>query len=129
MRSREDIEAYLLRLGLPYDEVSGKDMWIVRDASRNEWIVVSLAEELVLFRVKVLDLENAKKKDELFRLLLEINANEMIHGAYGIAGGAVVLTCTLRIENLDYSEFQGTIDDFSVALTKHYETLSRFRDE
>jgi hypothetical protein len=126
MRSREDLEAYLLRSGLAHDEVPGKDMWIVRHGG--ERVVINVADELVLFRLKVLDLSDVRRKDELFRLLLEYNATEMIHGAYGISGNAVVLTCMLRLENLDYNEFQGTIDDFSVALTKHYETLSRFRN-
>ncbi len=49
-------------------------------------------------------------------------------GAYGVADGAVVLTAALRVENLDYNEFQGTIDDFSLALTRHYETLAAFRE-
>ncbi len=127
MRTREDIESYLIRSQLPHDEVEGRDMWLVHDAGSGETIVVSLAGPLVLFRVKVLELSQAREKEKLFERLLELNASEMVHGAYGISDGAVVLTCTLRLANLDYGELQGTIDDFSVALTKHYETLAAFR--
>jgi hypothetical protein len=130
MRTREDIEAYLMRSGLPYEEVgeSGGDMWVVQDSSTGENLVVRLAGPLVLFRVKVLELATVKRKPELFERLLELNASDMVHGSYGIAEGNVVLTCALRLQNLDFNEFQGTIDDFSLALSNHYETLASFRD-
>ena len=127
MRSREDLESYLLRSRLTFDEVAGKDMWVIRDPSWGENIVVSLGGPLVLFRVKVLELAGVTRRDALFEQLLRLNASDMVHGAYGIADGAVVLTCALRLENLDYNEFQGTIDDFSIALSKHYDTLAAFR--
>jgi len=127
MRSREDIESYLMRSRLPFEEVGTEDMWILRDPSWGENIVVRLAGPLVLFRVKVLELAGVARKDALFEQLLRLNAADMVHGAYGIADEAVVLTCALRVENLDYNEFQGTIDDFTLALSKHYETLAAFR--
>lgn len=127
MRTREDIEAYLLRSNLPHEEVEA-DMWVVSDPGSGERIVVRLLEELVLFRVKVMELDKVRDREKLFARLLELNASEMVHGAYGVADGAVVLTCVLRLANLDYSEFQGTIDDFSLALTNHYDTLASFRD-
>ena len=86
-----------------------------------------IAGSLVVFRVKVMELDAASDKEKLFQKVLELNAAEMIHGAYGIADGAIVLTCALRLENLDYSEFQGTIDDFGLALGNHYEQLAQYR--
>lgn len=127
MRTREDIESYLMRSGLRYEEVE-EDMWVLHDEASTENIVVRMAGPLVLFRVKVLELASVKRKEELYAKLLELNAEDMVHGAYGIANEAVVLTCALRLENLDFSEFQGTVDDFSLALTNHYETLASFRD-
>jgi len=126
MRTREDLEAYLSRSGLPYEEVE-TDMWVVHDTSSTENIVVILAGPLVVFRLKILETSQIKDAPKLHEKLLEFNAQEMVHGAYGIIDGAVVLTCSLRLENLDYNEFQGTIDDFSLALTNHFETLSAFR--
>ena len=126
MANREDIEAYLTRSGLHHEEVE-EDMWVVHDTASTENIVVRLAGPLVIFRVKVMELDKVERKTELYAKLLEINAAEMVHGCYGIANDAVVLTCALRSENLDYNEFQGTIDDFSLALTKHYELLASFR--
>ena len=133
MRTREDIESYLLRSHLSFQEVgdapSSEDeaIWLVRDPSSGENIVVTLAGPYVLFRVKVLDLDEVTDRAALFERLLELNASDMIHGSYGIADGALVLTAALPLENLDYNEFQGTIDDLTMALTNHYETLAKYR--
>jgi hypothetical protein len=127
MRTREDIEAYLLRSGLPHSEVE-ESTWLVDDPASGERIVLRLVEGMALFRVKVMELDQVRDREKLYARLLELNAAEMLHGAYGIADGSVVLTCVLRLASLDYDEFQGTIDDFSLALTNHYEALAKFRD-
>lgn len=127
MRTREDIEAYLLRSGQPYEEIA-PETWMVRDTGRRSGpIVVRFDGDIVLFRLKVLDLAEHANRETLFERLLELNATDMVHGAYGIADGSVVLTCSLRAENLDYSEFVATLDDFTLALTKHYESLGGLR--
>jgi hypothetical protein len=126
MRTREDIEAYLMKSALPFEEVKA-DTWLVRDRDEGETIVVRIAGPLVVFRVKVMELNTIADRERLFEKLLLLNADEMVHGAYGIADGAIVLTCAMRLENLDYSEFQGTIDDFGMALTNHYEQLAQYR--
>ena len=127
MPTREDIESYLIRSQLPHEEVSPDGIWVLNDPGVGEKIVVSLAGPLLLFRIKVLDLDEVTDEPALFRELLLLNASDLVHGAYGISDDAVVLTCALQIENLDYNEFQGTIDDFSLAMTKHYERLAKFR--
>jgi hypothetical protein len=127
MRTREDIESYLMRSGQNYEEV-GEEMWVIHDESTGENVVVRLSGPLALFRVKVLELGRISRREELFQRLLELNVSDMVHGSYGIADDAVVLTCALRLENLDYNEFQGTIDDFSLALSNHYPMLASFRD-
>ncbi|HJK95769.1 MAG TPA: hypothetical protein RMF84_01035 [Polyangiaceae bacterium LLY-WYZ-14_1] len=127
MAEREDIEAYLLRAGLGFEEVDD-GLWLVRDQGTGERIAVRLDHPLVVFRLKVLELAQVRRREELFQKLLELNAGEMVHGAYGISDGAVVLTCVLRAGHLDYEEFQGTIDDFSLAMTNHYPVLASYRD-
>lgn len=130
MRTREDIESYLMRSNLSFKSVSdGEDeeIWLVRDTSSGENVVISLTGPLVLFRVRVMELEAVEKREGLFEKLLVLNAGEMVHGAYGIEANHIVLTAGLAIENLDYNEFQGVVDDITLALTNHYETLAAFR--
>jgi len=130
MRTREDIESYLMRSNLSFqslreeDSEEGEDIWLVRDSSSGENILISLSGSLVLFRVKVLELESVKDKLPLFEKLLELNASDMVHGSYGVSNDAVVLTAGMILETLDYNEFQGVVDDLTLALTNHYEMLS-----
>ena len=127
MRSRDDIESYLVRAEVPYEEVGEDGMWLVRDRSLGESIAIKAAGPLLLFRVKVLELAEVNDKAALFEELLTLNASDLVHGAYGISDDAVVLTCALQAENLDYNELQAVLDDFSLALANHYEKLTRFR--
>jgi len=127
MRSRDDIESYLTRAEVPYEEVGDDGMWLVRDSSLGENIAIQTADSLLLFRVKVLELREVKDREALYEELLRLNASDLVHGAYGISDASVVLTCTLQLENLDYNELQGVLDDFSLALANHYEKLSKFR--
>jgi hypothetical protein len=127
MRARDDIESYLARAEVPYEEVGDDGMWLVRDSSLGENIAIKAADSLLLFRVKVLELREVDDKAALYEELLNLNASDLVHGAYGISEDAVVLTCSLQMENLDYNELQAVLDDFSLALANHYEKLTKFR--
>ena len=127
MRSREDIESYLARAEVQYEVVGDDGMWLVHDGGLGENIAIKAAGPLLLFRVKVLELADVGERAALFEELLKLNATDLVHGSYGISEDAIVLTCTLEIENLDYNELQAVLDDFSVALAKHYEQLTKFR--
>lgn len=130
MRTSADIESYLLRSNLSFRQVpseSEHELWLLRTLDSDENIVVSLAGELVLFRVRVMELEDVEDREALFTELLKLNTSDMIHGSYGLESDHIVLTAGLRLENLDYNEFQGAIDDLTLALTNHYEQLGAHR--
>lgn len=123
MRTREDIEAYLDRSSYPHKEIADAT-WLVNDPSgMRETVVLRVTDELALFRVRVMDAPKADESPNLYAALLELNATDMVHGAYGVSDGKVLLVASLRLENLDYNEFVGTLDDFGVALAKHRERL------
>ena len=129
MRTREDIEAYLTRSKYPHEEIADRT-WLVRDPGGvHENVVLHVTAELAIFRVKVLELPGieASKREAFFGVLLAMNAGEMVHGAYGVHDDQVLLTASLRLENLDYNEFIGTLDDFSLALAKHQARIGAFR--
>jgi hypothetical protein len=123
MKSAEDIESYLIQLDQQFENV-GKGLWLVKSAGPD--IVVSIAGPVLVFRVKVLDAAKVpkEKKEQLYRQLLEFNTSEMLHGAYGLEQSAVVVTDALQLENLDYNEFQATMDDLSMAVSNHYKTFA-----
>jgi hypothetical protein len=87
-----------------------------------------MAGPVLAFRLKVMDLPTTvSSREELFRTLLALNTTEMVHGAYGLEKDSVVLVHALELENLDFNEFSAVVDDLTLAVTKHYPTLSKFR--
>jgi hypothetical protein len=124
MKSREDIEAYLLKMGANYDDLGG-NIWRIR-SSGIENLMVSLAGPIVVFRLKMMDVPMVRR-EELFETLLRINTTDLLHCAFGIEGSAIVLGGALAVENMDFNEFQAVLDDISMAVSKHYPLLSKFR--
>jgi hypothetical protein len=122
MATRDDIEHYLIQLEYPFESVEAQ-MWVIRDTAS---VVVTYEPPLVLFRIKLMEVPKAKRED-FFKLLLELNANHMIHGAYGIEGENVVLIDTLQSEHLDFNEFQASLDALLLASTQDYQKLNAFR--
>jgi hypothetical protein len=125
MKSREDIESYLMKTGLPYEQL-GADLWNVKPEGQ-ENLLISIAGPVVVFRIKVMNLPEGGKREPLYETLLGLNTTEMVHGAFGIEGKAVVIIDALQLENLDFNEFQAVIDDITMAISKHYPVLSKFR--
>jgi hypothetical protein len=123
MVTREDIEHYLIQLGLPY-EAAGEHTWVIHDAAN---IVVRYEPPLVIFRAKLMAIPQ-QKREPFFKLLLELNATQMIHGAYGLEADNVVLIDTLQSENLDYNEFRAALDAMLLAITQDYQKLKPFRE-
>src|SRR5262249_1395681 len=123
----DDIESYLLRMQLPFEEIK-KGMYLVQAApGGTENLVISIGGPVVVFRMKVMEMPKTGKREQLYHTLLELNANEMLHAAYGIEGANVVICDALELENLDYNEFQATVDDITLAVAKHYSRLAPFK--
>ena len=55
--------------------------------------------------------------------LLELNATDLVHGAYGLEGDEVILVDALELQDLDYSEFQASLESLSLAVTSHVQLL------
>jgi hypothetical protein len=123
MARREEIEHYLIQLGFPH-ETADDNIWIIHEAAD---IVVTYEPPLVIFRARLMDIPQ-KNREPFFKLLLELNATQMIHGAYGLEDNSVVIIDTLQAENLDYNEFHATLDAMMLALTQDYQRLKPFRD-
>lgn len=126
MKTAADVQAYLERMELPYEEPR-EGTWVVSGMDGVENLVVTLAGPVLVFRVKVMDIPRGQR-EELFRTLLELNATEMMHGAYGIEGDSIVIMDALQLENLDYNEFAATIDDISLAVASHHGRLAKYRE-
>jgi hypothetical protein len=123
MATRENIEHYLIQLEYPFESIE-THMWVIRNTAN---VVVTYEPPLVVFRIKLMEIPKSRC-EEFFKFLLELNAANMIHGAYGIEGENVVLIDTLQSEHLDFNEFQASLDALWLASTQDYQKLKAFRD-
>jgi hypothetical protein len=123
MATHDNIEHYLIQLECPFESIE-THMWVIRNTAN---VVVTYEPPLVVFRVKLMEIPE-ERREEFFKLLLELNATNMIHGAYGIEGESIVLIDTLQSEHLDFSEFQASLDALLLASTQDYPKLKAFRD-
>ena len=69
-------------------------------------------------------LQLQRERDFLVRLL-ELNS-ELLHGAYALQDGRIVLSGAQQLESVDLNEFQATLDDMGMALDNHLDRLTRW---
>ena len=126
--TREDVESLLLRIGQDIEEI-GQGMWMLQSGVDGAGLVVHYSPPLLLLRVKVMEVPGDERMCAgLYRRLLELNATDLVHGAYGIEEDDVILSESLELENLDFNELQASIDSIQMAIAAHLESLSPFRD-
>jgi len=122
------IEQYLINLMLTYQQIDS-NLWLLDDEERSlQGVAVMQADPLVIIRAEIMDVPE-KNVLELFTKLLELNAADIIHGAYALENKKIVLIDTLQYGTMDYEDFRASLDSFSLALTQHYPILSKFRDK
>lgn len=122
----EDLESYLIRTELDYEEI-GEGIWAVHPNAGEEQlpaIVVNHAPPVLVLRSDVQRApEDAEEQRRLFGRLLELNASEVVHGAYGLEEGQILLSDTLELADLDFSEFQASLESIALALGSYKSNL------
>lgn len=132
MVTREDIEDFLDRLGADgatHEELE-PGLWVVKPGGSLDFdVVVTHNPPVVVIRVKVMPIPtDPAESASLSRRLLELNATDLLHGAYGIDGDAVVLTEALELAHLDFEEFLAAFESMTLSLTSHLRELAAFRE-
>lgn len=132
MVTREDLEGFLDRLA--GDGASNRELepglWAIRPGGALDIdVIVHFLPPVVLLRVKVMDLPaDEPRANALSRRLLELNASDLLHGSYGIANGAVILTDALELGHLDFEEFLASYESMTLSLASHMRELSTFQE-
>ncbi len=126
MVSREDVEGFLIRMDLDYEEVD-EGMFLAHGDNGGAGVVVHHSDPVLVLRLKMMDLpaEPDGEPTGLYRTLLELNATDIVHGAYAIEEGELILTDTLELENLDFTELQASIESLQLAASSH---MGRIRE-
>ena len=123
MVTREDLESFLIRMDLEYDEVD-EGMFLVQGRNSGLPVVVHHADALLLIRMKVMDLpESMDDEAGFYRTLLELNATDVVHGAYGLENGELIISDTLELETLDFHELRASTESIELAAPSHMERI------
>jgi hypothetical protein len=123
MVTREDLESFLIRMDLDYREVE-PGMFLVQGRNSGLAMVVHHADSVLLIRLKLMDMpEPQDAKVELYRTLLELNASDVVHGAYGIEDGELIISDTLELETLDFHELRASMESIELAAMTHMEQI------
>jgi len=122
------IEQYLINMTLTYQQID-TNLWLLEDEDQTlEGVAIMQAEPLVIVRAEIMDVPKNNVL-ELFTKLLELNAADVVHGAYALEKNKIVLIDTLHYETMDYEDFRAVLDSFSLALSDHYPILSKYREK
>ncbi|MDR0568068.1 MAG: YbjN domain-containing protein [Spirochaetaceae bacterium] len=120
------IEQYLE--GYAYRKLAD-NLWFLDDREHDmPQVAIMYAAPLVICRTLVMDAPREGRL-ELFTKLLELNANDVVHGAYALEEDQIILIDTLEYDTMDYEELLATLDAFSLAVVQHYPLLSPYRTE
>jgi hypothetical protein len=122
------IEQYLIDLMYTYQQIDS-NLWLLDDENHSlQGVAIMQADPLVIIRAEIMDIPKNKLL-ELYTKLLELNATDVIHGAYAIDNKKIVLVDSLLLNTMDFADFRAALDSFSLALTQHYPILSVYRDK
>ncbi len=124
VKSNEDLEGYFNKLDRRY-EMLDDGTFLVAAASQRPPIAVRLLPPVVVLQVKIGDAPQGDASTEatLFRRLLELNAHDLVHAAYGLEGDAIMLSAALEADTLDLNELEATLADIGMALSEHVQQL------
>jgi hypothetical protein len=130
--TKEDIEGFLNRLtaeGASHSEVE-PGIWVIKPGGALDFdVIVHFSPPVVVMSVRVMTLPTDKSAEAtLNRRLLELNASDLVHGAYGIEENSIVMAEALELSHLDYEEFRAAYESITVALASHLREIGTFRE-
>jgi len=122
-RTADDVDNLLLGLHCNYER-DGDATFIVSAGAEAPPVVVHVHDPIVVVRVDI----GKQPTDEarqltLFRQLLEHNAKSLVHSAYGLEDGEIVLTAGLALENIDGNELAAVLSEIDLALARQVQAL------
>lgn len=118
--STEDLGAFLTRLDRRFDKVDD-NTYLVSLGSGKPPAALRVQTPVVLVQVVVggAPAGNTAREAALFRRLLELNATDLMHAAYGIENQQIVLGAALELDTMDIGELEAVLANIDMALAEH----------
>jgi Tir chaperone family protein CesT len=123
--SNEDLEGHLARLNRSFERAEDADVYLVSMGPGQPPCALNISPPVLVVQVRV---AGAPTKDDagsarFMRRLLELNVSGLLHAAFGIESGQIVLTSALELQNLDMNELEAVLNDLDMALSQHVPSL------
>ena len=116
----QTVKDYLQDLDLMIEEEDpGEELMVVNDEDRGIYrLIVDCEDPLLIVEQAIMPIPD--NPGDLYKRLLEMNRT-LIHGAFAIdeETSTVLFRDTLRLETLDRSELEGTINALGLALAEN----------
>ncbi len=123
IRSNEDLETFLAKLERKHERLA--DGTFVVSMGAGGVVAMRLAPPVLVVEVVIGQVPEAppERSVALFRRLLEYNAGQLLHAAYGILGQQIMLSAALELESVDLNEVEAVLADVDLALAEQVPTL------
>jgi len=130
MADFQTVQHYVQELNLAIVKADpAQQILIVEDDERGiKSLVIDCEEPLLIFEQVIMEVP--ANPGDMFRRLLQMNRT-LVHGAFTLTEDSkrVLFRDTLRMENLDLNEVQGTIQALSLAMAEHAAELIAFSQQ
>jgi hypothetical protein len=128
--SLEDIEGYLQKLERRFEKLEDGTLLVFMGTGQPP-VAVRVAPPVVVLQVGITGAPagDTNSHGSLYRRLLELNANELVHAAYGIEKDRIVLAAALDIDHLGFTELEAVLADIDMALANHVPELHALLQE
>lgn len=119
--TNEDLEGHLSRLNRSFERAGSADVYLVSMGPGQPPCALNISPPVLVAQVEV---AKAPPSDDassarFMRRLLELNGSGLLHAAFAIERGQVVLTAALALQNLDMNELEAVLADLDMALSGH----------
>jgi hypothetical protein len=123
--SNEDLEGHLARLNRSFERAEDADVYLVSMGPGQPPCALNISPPVLVAQVRV---ATAPARDDagsarFMRRLLELNVSGLLHAAFGVESGQIVLTSALELQNLDMNELEAVLADLDMALSQHVPSL------
>jgi hypothetical protein len=119
--SNEDLEGHLTRLNRSFERAEDADVFLISMGPGQPPCALGISPPVLVAQVRVAEAPRAddERSARFLRRLLELNVSGLLHTAFGIESGQIVLTAALELQNLDTNELEAVLADLDMALAEH----------
>jgi hypothetical protein len=123
--TNEDLEGHLTRLSRAFERAEAADVYLVSMGPGQPPCALNISPPVLVAQVRVAQAPagDGPGAARFLRRLLELNASGLLHAAFAIESGQIVLTAALELQNLDMNELEAVLADLDMALAEHVPSL------